>query len=86
MVEFKLYGATAKEINDGDIFIAKEESVEGRKVISFTIAVPKIGCSECKQWFYETDEALESRKSLHEAELHPNEILQGVKIQWRRFY
>lgn len=34
-MQFIVYGLVAKQIADGEVFVAKQLSVEGRKVIEF---------------------------------------------------
>ena len=36
MTQIKVFGETAKEITDGQIFIASVKSVEGKMVVSLT--------------------------------------------------
>lgn len=69
--EIKVFGDEAKAITDGEIFVAKVGSVEGRTVTTLTsIKIPtapiKVQCSLCPQWWYLTDVGLEASLIIHE--------------------
>lgn len=83
--ELKIFGQSAKALQEGDVLICENDSVEGRSCIKLTRAVKKTGCALCPIWFYANASAIESHKAIHDAtHRDPNGI--PKKNNWRIFY